>query len=1367
MPHLSITGLTNEYQKEFFSHVDVEILPLEAMERDRLRDWMPHTNRNSLELFSILRDEVGRAARVKATFTSHQLRKSLLAMAPDLHFDKVADIDSLRRAIYDCGALLRQHNHRITGANIHIKQEVVNNIIQWLTEEPVSDKNISMLLDQAGMGKTVVLHDVLYELENWSIDVLAVKADQQFSNVKDLADIQKKLDLPYPLVQIVGRLAQLKPVVILIDQIDALSLSLAHDQQTLDVVLDLIARLRLIPNVRILLSCRIFDRNTDPRLRTIEIAQSFNLSKLSEKQVQDVLNALHINYNQLSSATKELLTTPLHLDLFSRAVASKDVGLSQLYGISSLQELYALIWQNVILRQGNEAVPLSERIEVINLVTDYMDSQQRTTAPQSILQTTKTSHLEKAVNWLASAGILVHGKFGWNFLHQTFFDYCYARRFVETGESLPETILNSDQGVFERSKLIQIIGYLRGYDHDHYIVDLQHLLDSDKLRFHLYDLLIRWFGSLSNPTDDEWIIASRILQNDTKFDHLLNSMHGKVDWFHRLQPKIANWLLAEKRRNITLFYLDSLIDGEEQEKVIALLEPFVDKDENITDIIARILFRMEIWRSDNAIKLYEKLFYRLTDLSRMNTLYLKSICVKSPETGCRLIRHVLDQALISYIAKNPKRYSLILEDELRHLEGTIEEVFGITSTNAPKQYLNLMLPWLEKVLMVTESSERREKRFFSDPLSYNWYENVFRVSIAFVHSLINSLTEIAKSEPDVFRPIAARLAGIPYLTPQLLLAHVYRTVSEEYSDDIYDFLVNDQRRLELGEHEQYDTRQLLLAAFPHFSIEQKNNLEKIILSYLPIYKFPNMGAGTLRWSGLEQFRLLHSIPYNLLSPAGQRRLDQWKRKFPNVTISDKPIHGEFGMVGSPIERDLANKMSDQSWLRAMRKYQKDVRHKEFLKGGSGQLAGVLAEMVKNDPKRFYNLFQKTPLDLDDSYVLAFANGFAEAVASPVEWFFEVFRRHASQNERHIRRGLAFAIEKIKNDVPDDVTAVLLQWVHGSLEEDELWWSKGDNHGDVYSSYLNSDRGAAMGALMRILSSRNTSEAIDQKWRLLTYISDDPSAALRIGAIHELTYMIRHDPERSWKLFEKLITGNENLIGTPYVREFLYWSMYKNFFGIKPYIEYMMQNLKPEVQKMGAELACIASISDVAMESQEAIDAAALLANQAMCGEEVLRQGAAHIFSFNIAKGSETNVRSLCLEKVLYLLDDESHKIKDEIEHIFLSLNESHFFELRRFMDDYALSENHPLTHPFAEYIWKFGMLDPSWSLTIVEKAIDKSKPTNSWRSGVEEITRFTLRVYTSQTIEKTLREKALDIFDLIMKQNASTANKVLDEWDRR
>ena len=98
-----------------------------------------------------------------------------------------------------------------------------------------------MLLDQAGMGKTVVIRDVLCDLDAKGVDVLAIKADQQLSDATNLSDVQNKLGLPYSVEQTVERLAKLGRVVVLIDQVDALSLSLAHDQRALNVVLDLVA----------------------------------------------------------------------------------------------------------------------------------------------------------------------------------------------------------------------------------------------------------------------------------------------------------------------------------------------------------------------------------------------------------------------------------------------------------------------------------------------------------------------------------------------------------------------------------------------------------------------------------------------------------------------------------------------------------------------------------------------------------------------------------------------------------------------------------------------------------------------------------------------------------------------------------------------------------------------------------------------------------------------------------------------------------------------------------------------------------------------------------------------------------------------
>src|SRR6185369_9352626 len=108
--------------------------------------------------------------------------------------------------------------------------------------------------------------------------------------------------------------------VVLIYQIDALSLSMARDQKALNLVLDLVARLRLIANVRIILSCRIFDLNNDPRLKQLDIKRRFSIPELKTEEVKEVLQQIALDPERLSPTTQQLLKIPLNLDLFTLAM---------------------------------------------------------------------------------------------------------------------------------------------------------------------------------------------------------------------------------------------------------------------------------------------------------------------------------------------------------------------------------------------------------------------------------------------------------------------------------------------------------------------------------------------------------------------------------------------------------------------------------------------------------------------------------------------------------------------------------------------------------------------------------------------------------------------------------------------------------------------------------------------------------------------------------------------------------------------------------------------------------------------------------------------------------------------------------------
>jgi hypothetical protein len=66
-------------------------------------------------------------------------------------------------------------------------------------------------------------------------------------------------------------------------------------------------------------------------------------------------------------------------------------------------------------------------------------------------------------------------------------------------------------------------------------------------------------------------------------------------------------------------------------------------------------------------------------------------------------------------------------------------------------------------------------------------------------------------------------------------------------------------------------------------------------------------------------------------------------------------------------------------------------------------------------------------------------------------------------------------------------------------------------------------------------------------------------------------------------------------------DFLYFGMYKNFGRLKPFIKAMMAESSEEHQQRGAELACVAAISPLAIESPEEISDARRMADDAVTG----------------------------------------------------------------------------------------------------------------------------------------------------------------------
>jgi hypothetical protein len=434
-------------------------------------------------------------------------------------------------------------------------------------------------------------------------------------------------------------------------------------------------------------------------------------------------------------------------------------------------------------------------------MTDYMNREQRTSVPQSVFTRPDAQHLDGATRWLASTGILVPSGTGWTFLHQTFFDYCYARRFVDGGGSLSESILAGDQDLFARPQLVQVLTYLRGSESQAYLHELNLLFRAEDLRFHLKELLFGWFGALADPTDDKWLLARRVLADPATQPRLLRAMWANPGWFVRLQGRPMRDLLAEEGEVIdadVLPYLISMVDLK-QEAVVSLLQPFLGQSDRWNHRIRWVPARIRDWHTLAAVELFEQLLREMPASEVGNLHELNEVVEAFPREGCRLIRLVLDRSLDAYLESGEWRYYRGLLKDMPLHDYTLQETLKAASTAAPGDFVAAVLPWLERVYGRTDAPNDERPYFASAVREHGWYDGLDAVQDGFIRAVTDALTALANTQPDYFRNIAERLAAMPYQTPQQLLAHVYRAVPAAYAEDALRFLLDDRRRLNLGE----------------------------------------------------------------------------------------------------------------------------------------------------------------------------------------------------------------------------------------------------------------------------------------------------------------------------------------------------------------------------------------------------------------------------------------------------------------------------------------------------------------------------------------------------------------------------------------
>jgi hypothetical protein len=333
-----------------------------------------------------------------------------------------------------------------------------------------SSSSTTLILGGQGSGKSALLAMLGHRVSAQGMTLLAIKADMLGPTLHTPEDLRRDwLHLSIDPRDAVRALAKNEHVVLLIDQLDAVSELLDRHSGRLHVLLNMIQALSGTPNVHIVATSREFEFRHDVRLTSIN-AERLTLQLPTWDQVASLLAQAGHTPDNMSGPLRELLRTPLHLKIFLDVAVPGEA-------FESLQALLGKLWyRHVINPEGPD-----NRLVLLEQLAKRMADDETLWLSVAV-----ADNYPRARQALEQVELLVRGPQGQTlgFRHQTYYDYTLARAFARGSISLAGHVLQRQDGLFVRPTLLSGLHYLRATSRGQYHQQLRKLMGS-RPRAHL------------------------------------------------------------------------------------------------------------------------------------------------------------------------------------------------------------------------------------------------------------------------------------------------------------------------------------------------------------------------------------------------------------------------------------------------------------------------------------------------------------------------------------------------------------------------------------------------------------------------------------------------------------------------------------------------------------------------------------------------------------------------------------------------------------------------------------------------------------------------------------------------------------------
>jgi hypothetical protein len=425
------------------------------------------------------------------------------------------------------------------------------------------------LLGAPGCGKSSLLVRLAQEREGAGWHVLAIKADRLPPDVLTREGLARHLDLDSDASAILRELAKSSPVLVLIDQVDALSDLVVQHSARLRVLLSLVQSLSDVEGIHTVISCRTFEQRHDPALRNLDAAV-IQLELPAWSTVKTILTARGLQVEAWNQDICEVLRSPHALEIFLSSLGDA----TEPEVLRSFQGLLEKQWETHVLSDTS-----GRRRATLRHLAKLMADREVLGLPLAQVE----DHYQE-IHTLAAKGLLrvSQGPARVEFRHQTLYEFVRARSFLEESGSLTDSVRAQQDSLRIRPQLWHALGYFRNASPETYEDEIERLWKAD-LRPHLKMLLIEFLGLQVAPTSAERRLVERAMTDQWFLPRFIGAAVGSPGWFAVLSPSYLPKLMSlpEEQAKILLPLLRQALHFK-ADTVVDLVRrhwlPFKDRD---------------------------------------------------------------------------------------------------------------------------------------------------------------------------------------------------------------------------------------------------------------------------------------------------------------------------------------------------------------------------------------------------------------------------------------------------------------------------------------------------------------------------------------------------------------------------------------------------------------------------------------------------------------------------------------------------------------------------------------------------------------------------------------------------------------------